>query len=295
MDYHTPVMLDETLEGLNVQKGGNYIDCTLGDGGHALEIIKKGGVVLGVDVHDEALKRAKTRIEKEGFGAKLKTIRGNFRDIENLATQSGFSQVHGILYDLGYSQTQLEDESLGLSFLKDQPLDMRLDKDLGVTAGDLVNALPSRDLATIFSLYGGERYAKRFAGEIVKRRSMEKFRTTKDLADLIVGAAPPGYEHGRMHPATRVFQALRIVVNNELENLEISLPRAARMLLPGGRMVVISFHSLEDKLVKQFGQQARPTIKAVAKKPLVPGEEEIDKNYRSRSAKLRVFEKTAYA
>jgi 16S rRNA (cytosine1402-N4)-methyltransferase len=295
MEFHEPVLLDEVLEGLNIEEGGSYIDCTLGDGGHSLGILKKGGKVLGLDIDENAVKRATERIKSEGMGENFIGVVGNFKDIENLAKQNGFIETHGVLYDLGYSLTQLGEERIGLSFLQEQPLDMRLDKNLGVTAADLVNALSEKELTHIFSEYADERYSKRFARAIVKHRSLKKFHTTKDLADLIVGAAPPGYEHGRIHPATRVFQSLRIAVNNELENLEISLPRAAQMLLPGGRMAVISFHSLEDKVVKDFGHNARPYLKAVFEKPLIPGQEEIEANFRSRSAKLRLFEKTAYA
>jgi 16S rRNA (cytosine1402-N4)-methyltransferase len=220
-------------------------------------------------------------------------VNGNFKDIDKLAIENGFNEVDGIVYDLGYSLYQLGEEDLGISFLQDQTLDMRMSKDLGVTAADLVNALSEKELSDMFYKLSDERLSRRFAKAIVSRRNLKKFQTTKDLADLLADVAPPGYEHGRIHPATRVFQALRIAVNSELENLEVSLPRAARILLPGGRMAVISFHSLEDKLVKEFGQSARPYLNWVTDKPLVPTDSEVENNSRSRSAKLRVFEKIA--
>ena len=291
MQYHKPVMANELVGSMLVRDGLNYIDCTLGDAGHTLEILKFGGKVLGLDVDADALVRAGTRIKDLGLSDYFTGIQGNFKNIDKLAEEHGFSQVAGVFYDLGYSSYQLEKKDLGLSFLKEQELDMRLDSTLGVTAADLVNALPERELANIFFSYSDERLGNRFARAIAKRRDLKKFRTTKDLADLIVDAAPSGYEHGRIHPATRVFQALRIAVNDEITNLTLSLPRAAALLLPGGRMAVISFHSLEDKTVKDFGRSARPHIMQVTEKPLVPGLAEVEGNSMSRSAKLRVFEK----
>ncbi|KKS17109.1 MAG: Ribosomal RNA small subunit methyltransferase H [candidate division WWE3 bacterium GW2011_GWA1_41_8] len=291
MQYHKPVMANELVGSMLVRDGLNYIDCTLGDAGHTLEILKFGGKVLGLDVDADALVRAGTRIKDLGLSDYFTGIQGNFKNIDKLAEEHGFSQVAGVFYDLGYSSYQLEKKDLGLSFLKEQELDMRLDSTLGVTAADLVNALPERELANIFFSYSDERLGNRFARAIAKRRDLKKFRTTKDLADLIVDAAPSGYEHGRIHPATRVFQALRIAVNDEITNLTLSLPRAAALLLPGGRMAVISFHSLEDKTVKDFGRSARPHIRQVTEKPLVPGLAEVEGNSMSRSAKLRVFEK----
>jgi 16S rRNA (cytosine1402-N4)-methyltransferase len=290
--YHFPVMFGEVIEHLQVKENGTYIDCTLGDGGHTLGILKRGGKVLGIDVDASALERAVKRIESAGFISSFTPVLGNFRNVDELAKLNGVEEIDGIVYDLGYSSYQLGAEHLGISFLEDQILDMRLDKSLQVTAADLVNAMSERELAEMFYKYSDERLARKFAKAIVQHRNLKKFHTTKDLADLIVSVAPPGYEHRRIHPATRVFQALRIAVNDEIENLKVSLPRAAHMLLPGGRMVVISFHSLEDKTVKEFGQSARPTLKEVVRKPLVPGDTEIAENNRSRSAKLRVFEKT---
>ena len=290
MQYHDPIMVRETLEALRIVDGGKYIDCTLGDGGHTLEILKAGGTVLGIDVSKSSLERATKRINEEGYGQRFTSAQGNFLDIENLATENGFSQVNGILYDLGYSSTQLQDNALGLSFDQDQPLDMRLDENLGVTAADLVNALPQKELEVLFRDYGEEKYAKSFAEAIVKARSLKKFESTQDLVNVLVDSAPPGYDNGRLNPATRVFQSLRIAVNSELQNLELSLPRSARLLLPGGRMVVLSFHSLEDRIVKQFGSGVQP-VKEITEKPITPSDVEILRNPRARSAKARVFER----
>jgi 16S rRNA (cytosine1402-N4)-methyltransferase len=291
MNYHDPVLLTEVLEGLNLVENGKYIDCTLGDGGHTLGILKNGGKVLALDVDENAIKRAEERLISEGFAGQFVLAHENFKNIDKAAQSCGFEQVNGILYDLGYSSYQLGREDIGISFLADQPLDMRLDKSLGVTAADLVNALSEKELSELFFKLSDEKLSRKYARAIVERRNLKKFQTTKDLADLLAAAAPSGYEHGRIHPATRVFQALRIAVNDELENLSSSLPRAARLLLPGGRIAVISFHSLEDKVVKEFGQGVRPELQQVTERPVVPDEDELAENIRSRSAKLRIFEK----
>ncbi len=290
MNYHTPVLLSEVLEYLEPKEGKKYIDATLGDGGHSIELLKNGAEVLGIDYHEPSIERAKERIKSVGFEDKFQAKRGNFKDIKELAQEEGFDKVHGILFDLGFSSSELEEE-IGLTFQEEQPLDMRLDQTLGVTAADLVNALAEKELTNLFKEYSDERYAKRFAREIVEHRKLEKLQTTKQLSDLIKSAAPSGYERGRIHPATRVFQALRIAVNNEIENLKFALPQAAHLLLPGGRMAVISFHSLEDKEAKQFGRNVQPELLELTDTPIAPSEEEIKENVRSRSAKMRVFEK----
>ncbi|HOD01401.1 MAG TPA: 16S rRNA (cytosine(1402)-N(4))-methyltransferase RsmH [bacterium] len=291
MQYHEPVLLKETTENLNVKAGGRYIDATLGDGGHTLEILKRGGHVLGIDVNEDSLKRAEFRIEEAGLSESFKGILGNFKNIEEIGKENGFEKVNGIVYDLGYSSYELEESGLGLSFQADEPLDMRLSKSLGVTAADLLNSLNGKDIANLIYEYSGERLSGRIAREIVKARSLKRIQTTKDLVEIINSVSSPGYERGRINPATRTFQALRIAVNDEIENLKKSLPQAARLLLPGSVIVLITFHSLEDKVAKEFGRRARPSITEVYKKPLRPSKEEIEKNPRSRSAKLRVFKK----
>lgn len=291
MEYHKPVMVSEILEHLQVNKGKKYLDLTLGDGGHTLEILRKGASVLALDYNLESIKRARERIQKEGLMQECVLVHANFKDIEEVAKEYAFSQVNGILYDLGFSSSQLEKDESGLTFLADEPLDMRLDNLAGVSAADLVNALSEKELATLIFEYSGERNAKKFAKAIVKARTLKKIQTTKQLAQILVDETSPGYERGRINPATRTFQALRIAVNDELTNLEQSLPRAARLLLPGAKLVVITFHSLEDKIAKSFGLGAQPYIREVTRKPIVPSAKELQTNVRARSAKMRVFEK----
>ncbi len=291
MKYHEPVMLKETVEFMQPEEGKSFVDCTLGDGGHSLELLKKGSRVLGIDVYEAAIHRAEERFAAELVTQNFVGKIGNFKNLEKIVNESGFNKVNGILLDLGYSSYELEDAGIGLSFQSDGPLDMRLDKNLSVTAADLVNSLPETQLAQIIGAYGGERMAKSFTAAIVKARGVKRFQTTKDLSDLLAGVAPSNYENGRINPATRTFQALRIAVNDELENLSNALPQAARLLQPGGRILVITFHSLEDKIVKDFAKSAQPSLRAVTKKPIVPSEQEVRQNSRSRSAKLRVYER----
>jgi 16S rRNA (cytosine1402-N4)-methyltransferase len=291
--YHVPVLINEVLEYLHIEKGKKYIDATLGDGGHTIEILKLGGHVLGLDYSPLSLENAVQRIKTLNLAASFTPVLGNFAHIYTLAKDYDFSDVSGILFDLGYSSTQLETE--GMSFLQDQPLDMRIDKSLGVTAKDLVNALSEPELARLFQDFGEERLARRFAKAIVDYRRLKKLETTTQLADLIKASAPLSYDNQRIHPATRAFMALRIAVNNELENLRDALPRAAQLImeskLPAGRIGVISFHSLEDFIVKSFGKTVQPVIKELTRKPIVPTLAETKANSRARSAKLRVFEK----
>lgn len=306
MEYHRPVMVAEVLEFLRIRSGGKYIDATLGDAGHTVEILRRGGKVLGIDISQDSLDRALKRIRKENLESNFTWVKGNFKNIDILAEQKGFGIVDGILFDLGVSTTQLKDESLGLSFDSGYEPDMRLDKRLGVRAFDLINGLYESELADLFWEYGEEKFAKRFAREIVEARKLEKISSSRQLAEL-ARRAFPGYENGRLHPATRIFMALRIAVNDELENLKSALPRAGRLLacpceeragnevssLPG-RMVVISFHSLEDRIVKKFAQGAQPQhckMREILKKPLEPSPEEVRQNPSARSAKLRVLEK----
>ncbi|MFC1722145.1 16S rRNA (cytosine(1402)-N(4))-methyltransferase RsmH [Patescibacteria group bacterium] len=289
--YHQPVMLELALEYLEPQVNKKYIDCTLGDGGHTLGLLKEGAFVLGIDTSDYSLERAVKRIDALGYKDNFSGCTGNFKNITEIAPDNGFEQVSGVIFDLGYSSSQLQESAQGLSFLEEQPLDMRLDRNLTVTAADLINSLPEKQLEMIIREYGGEKMARKFAKEIVNFRNLKKFRTTKDLADLLQSVAPSRYERGRIHPATRTFQALRISVNDELENLKNALPRAAQLLLPGGRMIIISFHSLEDSIAKDFGSNVQPNCKPLTKKPLRPSSEELTKNPKARSAKMRVYER----
>ncbi|MBN1162328.1 16S rRNA (cytosine(1402)-N(4))-methyltransferase RsmH [Patescibacteria group bacterium] len=291
MEYHKPVLLSEVIAHLKPERGKKFIDATLGDGGHTVELLKCGAEVLGIDYNEQSLERAISRVDGEGLGAQFTSVLGNFKNIDKIAEDNNFKNVDGVLYDLGFSSYQMDESGIGMSFQKDEPLDMRLDKSLGVTAADLVNALSEKELAKLIYEYSDERFAKKFAKAIVKSRNLEKIQTTKQLAEVLVGASSSAYEHGRIHPATRTFMALRIAVNDELENLRISLPRAAHTLSSGGFLIVITFHSLEDKLAKEFGHSAQPIIKEVNQRPITPSEEEVTANIRARSAKMRVYVK----
>jgi len=291
MKYHEPVLLHEVLSYFQPLDGKVIVDCTLGDGGHTIAFLRDGAKVLGIDVSEKSLSRATERIKSVGLSRNFVAYRGNFRDIDKIITEVGFESVYGILFDLGYSSYQLDDASLGLSFKSDVPLDMRIDTSLGVTAADLLNTLPEKEITGMLREYSDERYARSFAKSIVKFRSLKKFQTTKDLADLLQSVASLGYEKGRIHPATRTFQTLRIVVNDEFTNLKTALSKAARILLPGGRVGIISFHSTEDRLVKQSCQNVQPSLKLLTKKPVTPSESEVAENIRARSAKLRIYER----
>lgn len=308
-EYHEPVLLKEIIDLLQLNNESKVIDCTLGDGGHTLAFLETGAYVLGIDVNEESIIRTRKRVDEVGLNLKFTAARGNFKDVWEIATKNGFEEgsIDAVLFDLGYSSFQLDEAQLGLSFLRSEPLDMRLTDDLGVTAANLVNALPQKELERLIREYGEEMHYKAMAREIVEARELKKIQTTAELAEIL-SEAFPGYERGRIHPATRVFQALRIAVNDELTNLKTALPEAARLLkpqtktsagpaLPGGRMAVISFHSLEDRIVKDFGKFAQTSVNEsaklseITKKPIMASDEEVKTNPRSRSAKLRVYER----
>jgi 16S rRNA (cytosine1402-N4)-methyltransferase len=281
LDFHKPVLLKETVGCLDIRPGGKYIDCTFGFGGHSKEILKKGGHVLGLDSDKESLATAKKKLK-----ANLILENANFANLEEIAKEHKFTQINGILYDLGLSSWQLEQSGRGFSFQRNEPLDMRSDLTLKVTAADLVNSLSKNELTKIFTRFGEERRAGRFASALVRARRIKKISTTFDLLEAL-GLYT---SRNRIHPATKVFQALRIAVNSELLSLSSSLHQAQKLLLPGGRLVIISFHSLEDRIVKDFGRKAE-SLKILTKKPIVPSSKEIALNPRARSAKLRAFEK----
>lgn len=272
--YHEPVLLTQVLEAIQIQPGKQYIDGTVGGGGHAAEIVKRGGILLGIDTDGEAIEFAK---EKLGTGVRL--VQGNFRNIERIAKENGFDQVHGILLDLGVSSYQLDTPGRGFSYrFSDAPLDLRLDQTKGETALELIHRLSEKELYEIFARFGEEERAGTIARLIVGARGMIK--TTGDLAKIV------GKDSGTL---SRVFQALRIAVNDELKALEEGIAGAKRSLVPGGRLAIISFHSLEDRIVKR--EMGKAGWQLVNKKPIVPTWEEIARNKRSRSAKLRVAEK----
>jgi 16S rRNA (cytosine1402-N4)-methyltransferase len=297
---HTPVLLNEVLAGLAPRAGGRYLDGTLGGGGHAaalLEASAPDGRLLGVDADPAALAAAKARLTTYGERAQL--AHGNFRDLGQLARAHGFERVDGILLDLGVSSHQLDTAERGFSFAAEAPLDMRLDPTGGETAADLVNDTPEGELADLIYRYGEERGSRRVARFIAEARRKRPIETTSELAELVARAL--GGRHGKIHPATRTFQALRIAVNRELESLEAVLPQAVELLAEGGRMAVISFHSLEVRIVKLFfraesgyGDSQQPIrLKIITKKPIEANEQEARTNPRSRSAKLRIAERIA--
>ncbi len=292
-EFHTSVLQTEVATFLDVQEGKKYIDATLGGGGHTFEILKKGGRVLGIDVDEEAIDYVKFRIQNSEFriGQDVILARGNFKHIGEIARAHGFERVDGVLFDLGVSSYQLDTQERGFSFQNSGPLDMRMNKDLSVTAADLVNGLTKKELYELLCAYGEERNAWSFSECIVAARKVEKITTTDQLARILKEKVRGNFTN--IHPATRVFQALRIAVNDELHSIENALPQALELLDGKGRIVVMSFHSLEDKIVKHafalFAKEKKGII--LTEKPVVPTEEEVAQNNRSRSAKLRVFEK----
>lgn len=290
-DYHISVLLRETIDALQVQAGNKYIDATLGGGGHTTAILELGGKVLGIDQDQEAIDEVR-RTRGEGRRENdLVLAKGNFKDIDSLARMHGFENLSGIIFDLGVSSHQFDQADRGFSFQKDGPLDMRMDKDLTIKASDLIHILTKGELYELFTKLGEERFARSILTGIIRARQIKKIETTTELAEIINKAVP--YRQKGINPATRVFQALRIAVNDELNNLAEALPKARELLENKGRLAVITFHSLEDRIVKhQFKEwEAQGLGKVITKKPVIPEEEEIVKNKRSRSAKLRVFER----
>lgn len=291
--FHQPVLLNEVIEHLNVKEGGKYLDTTVGGGGHAEAIIQRGGRLLGLDCDPEAVEFTKKRLNEVCPDAFWKVIRGNFTNLAAIAQEHGFTQVDGLLFDLGVSSHQLETPARGFSFLEEGPLDMRMGPDLKVTAADLVNGLSRKELNALFTKLGEEKRARTIADALVRTRRLKKIETTQQLAEIVVEVYGGRRKvHGR-HPATKVFQALRIAVNDELNNLKEGLLQAEPSLKPGGRLVVISFHGLEDRLIKNFFREKsrEGKLKIITKKPIRPSSKEIKNNPRSRSAKLRAAEK----
>jgi 16S rRNA (cytosine1402-N4)-methyltransferase len=288
---HVPVLLNEVISGLQPEPGERFIDCTVGLGGHAsaiLERISPGGKLLGIDIDPEAIEISRANLGYHGEAAIL--INDSFINIENICEEYNFHPVDGILFDLGVSSWQLDTARRGFSFQREAPLDMRFDTDQGLTASDLVNTLCEQELARILREYGEERYSRRIAHRIIQNRPIT---TTLKLARVVRQVL--GSEHTRIHPATRTFMALRIAVNNELDNLKAALNQTANLLCPGGRLVIVSYHSLEDRIVKQFMRREAygesPTLKLISRKVIKPTSLETESNPRSRSAKLRIAER----
>ena len=310
MEYsHQPVMLNEVLEGLNLKPGGIYVDCTLGGAGHSEAILSRigpGGRLVALDRDAAAITAATKKLA--GYGDRVNLVRENFVNLNEVLKRLGIKEVDGILFDLGVSSYQLANPARGFSYQVDSPLDMRMNQEQATTAGDLVNKLPVAELARIIRNYGEERWASRIAEFIGVERKRCPIETTGRLVEIIKKAVPAGARRAGPHPAKRTFQALRIAVNGELEILNSALKSAVQVLKPGGRICVITFHSLEDRIVKDlFRELASPClcsrelpvcvcgrrreIKILTARPLAPADSELQINPRSRSAKLRIAEK----
>jgi len=305
---HYSVLLNECIEALNIRPDGVYVDGTLGMGGHSEQIAKRltTGRLISVDRDERAIRRAGERLAP--MMDRITLVHGNFRDLPQILRECGAKKVDGMLFDLGVSSPQLDETERGFSYMSDAPLDMRMDESEGLTAWFVVNKWPEEKLKRILWDFGEERYAPRIAAAIVQKREQNPIDTTLELVDVIKSAMPASALREKQHPAKRSFQAIRIAVNDELEAVSELLENASDFLAPGGRLAVISFHSLEDRIVKN-AIAAREhgctcprefpictcgfvqTLKSVTKKPVLPSAEELNENPRSRSAKLRVAEK----
>lgn len=293
---HIPVLTKEVIALLDPKPNENFIDCTLGEAGHSLEILKRtgpAGKILGIDLNGEALAVAEQKLKAAGFSeSRFQLVQDNFANLQSIVDERQFGSAQGILFDLGISSEELERSGRGFSFLKDEPLHMTfreapLPDDL--TAQKIINEWPQSRMEDIFRTYGEERFAGRIARNIVEERKRKKITRTQELVSIIRQAIPRNYRYGKIHFATRIFQALRIAVNNELDNLKKALDQVLDVLAPEGKMVFISFHSLEDRMVKHFLalQRKNNTVELLTKKPVRPEAEEVNRNPRSRSAKLR--------
>ncbi len=305
---HIPVLLNECIEGLNIKPDGIYVDGTLGRGGHSSEIAKRltTGRLISIDRDETAIVEAGERLKE--FGDKVTLVRGNFADVASILDGLGIEGVDGMLFDLGVSSPQLYEAQRGFSYMNDAPLDMRMDQSASLSAYDIVNYWSEDEIKRILWNYGEERYAPRIAQKILKRREEKPIETTLELSDIIRSAMPAAALREKQHPAKRSFQGIRIAVNDELHAVEQMMQDAPKKLNIGGRLCVISFHSLEDRIVKNGIAACEKgctcpkefpicvcgfvqTLKSVSRKPIVSGEEELEHNPRARSAKLRVAER----
>lgn len=291
-NFHTPVLLHEVANFLEIEKDHQYIDATIGGGGHSREIIKKGGIVLGVDQDQEALDYLTSSLLNK-YKNKLFLARGNFKSLKEIARANKFDQVSGILFDLGVSSYQLGEPRRGFSFKSIGPLDMRMDKDEKRSAFELINTGSDETLLKIFTKYGEEPLAKKIVNEIMKTRQKNTINTTVELANMIKSIYSQYKQKTRIHPATKIFQAIRIWVNQELDNLKEGIREAVELLEPQGRLLVISYHSLEDRIVKlkMIELTNNKQLEIITKKPITASWQEIKINPRARSAKLRVAQK----
>lgn len=283
---HISVLLEEAVDSLVVKAGGRYVDATAGGGGHLQRIVDMGGVVLGIDQDDDALAHLKTKFE----GKEVTLAKGNFRDIETISRNEGFDLVNGVLMDLGVSSYQIDASERGFSIRKNERLDMRMNPQAALSAYEVVNSYPKQTLVEIFYKYGEEHNARRIADAIVEQRKKKDIETTGELKDLVERIP---HKSEAIHPATRIFQAIRIEVNDELNAIQEGIEGAFNILNKNGRLVVISFHSLEDRIIKRTFEKWSREQKGmvITKKPLTPTGEEIMRNKRSRSAKMRIIEK----
>ncbi len=302
--HHAPVLLQEVVESLRPSAGGRFVDCTVGEAGHTLAILERDAQVLGIDLDSDALDVARKRVEK--YGEQVHLVAGNFADLESAATENGYAPVNGVLLDLGFSSLQIDTAIRGFSINRESRLDMRFDSTQRLTAHEVVNTFSEREIADLIFRLGEEKSARRIAKAIVRERPID---TTTRLAEVVAGSARRRSRSG-IHPATRTFQAIRMTVNRELENLRDALEGALRILATAGRLAVISYHSLEDRMVKRFlrvessacvcppsapscacGHTAR--VKLVNRRVIKPSQSELDLNPRGRSARLRVAERIA--
>ncbi len=311
-DYgHKPVLLEECLEALAIRPGGTYLDGTLGRAGHSLEILRrlKGGRLIGIDRDMTAIEAARERLAE--YKDHVTLVHGNFCDLGEILSSLHVDKVDGMLFDLGVSSPQLDEAQRGFSYMHDAPLDMRMDTSAALDARQVVNTWSGEELRRILYEYGEERYAPQIARAIVRRREERPLETTGELVEVIRSAMPAQALREKQHPAKRSFQAIRIAVNGELDALAPMLRSAAEGLKPGGRLAVITFHSLEDRIVKQTMRKLatgcicppefpvcvcgrKPKLKLVTRKPIVSGAAELEENPRARSAKLRVAERTEF-
>ena len=307
--HHVSILLQPCLDALNIKPDGVYVDATTGGAGHSLHIAQElgeGGSLICIDRDDEALENAKTRLAS--VWDRVTTVKSDFRDIDRVLEGQGLSGADGILFDLGVSSPQLDHAERGFSYMKDAPLDMRMDRQQALSAWDVVNTWSREDIRHILFEYGEERYAPLIAAAIEREREKKPIETTLELVDIIRGAMPAKALREKQHPAKRSFQAIRIAVNDELGAVREAMEKAIDCLNPGGRLAVITFHSLEDRIVKAAFNQAaqgctcpkdfpvcvcgkKPKVRLTPRKPILPSDEEIEENPRARSAKLRVCEK----
>lgn len=306
---HVSVLLNECIEGLAIKPDGIYVDGTLGGAGHGYEVCSRlsgQGRFVGIDQDEAAIRVSSDRLSE--FGGRVSIVKSNYVHMKQVLRELGIEKVDGILLDLGVSSYQLDTKERGFSYMADAPLDMRMDQSQGMSAKDIVNSYSEEKLYEVIKIYGEERFAKSIARNIVRRRQEKEIGTTGELVEIIRASMPAKAKNGKGHPAKRTFQAIRIELNHELDVLQEALDDMVSLLGDGGRLCIITFHSLEDRIVKNFFRKMenpctcppdfpvcvcgkKPMGKVITRKPILPGEEELEINKRSKSAKLRIFEK----